>query len=115
MRIQRVLDSDIAMIFDECTPYPATRERGGATRCDLSLRWAERSKRAHEGNRNALFGIVQGGMYEALRDESLARARATSASTATRSAACRSASRRHDMLRILRTLRRACRRSSRAT
>ena len=71
MRIQRVLDSDIAMIFDECTPYPAD-ERAAGDSMRLSLRWAERSKRAHEGNRNALFGIVQGGMHEALRDESLA-------------------------------------------
>ena len=71
MRIQRVLNADIAMIFDECTPYPADeREAGESMR--LSLRWAERSKRAHEGNPNALFGIVQGGMHEALRDASLA-------------------------------------------
>src|SRR5450830_178597 len=71
MRIQRVLNADIAMIFDECTPYPADeREAGDSMR--LSLRWAERSKRSHEGNPNALFGIVQGGMYENLRDESLA-------------------------------------------
>ncbi len=71
MRIQRVLDSDIAMIFDECTAYPATREEA-ATSMRLSLRWAARSKAAHAGNPNALFGIVQGGMHEALRDESLA-------------------------------------------
>ena len=71
MRIQRVLDSDIVMIFDECTGYPATREQA-ADSMRLSLRWAERSKRAHQGNTNALFGIVQGGMYEDLRDESLA-------------------------------------------
>jgi queuine tRNA-ribosyltransferase len=71
MRIQRVLNSDIVMIFDECTPYPATlREAADSMR--LSLRWAARSKSAHEGNPNALFGIVQGGMYEDLRDESLA-------------------------------------------
>jgi queuine tRNA-ribosyltransferase len=70
MRIQRVLDSDVAMIFDECTPYPAD-ERQAAESMRLSLRWAERSRRAHEGNPNALFGIVQGGMYETLRDESL--------------------------------------------
>jgi queuine tRNA-ribosyltransferase len=70
MHIQRVLDSDIAMVFDECTPHPAT-ETQAADSMRLSLRWAERSKRAHEGNRNALFGIVQGGMYERLRDESL--------------------------------------------
>ena len=71
MRIQRVLNSDVVMIFDECTPYPATREEA-AKSMRMSLRWAERSKKAHEGNPNALFGIVQGGMYENLRDESLA-------------------------------------------
>jgi queuine tRNA-ribosyltransferase len=71
MRIQRVLDADIVMVFDECTPYPASeRDTGESMR--LSLRWAERSKRAHEGNPNALFGIAQGGMVEHLRDESLA-------------------------------------------
>ncbi|MCU0804875.1 MAG: tRNA guanosine(34) transglycosylase Tgt [Burkholderiales bacterium] len=71
MRIQGVLDSDIAMIFDECTPYPAG-EREAADSMRLSLRWAARCKTAHAGNPNALFGIVQGGMYEDLRDESLA-------------------------------------------
>jgi queuine tRNA-ribosyltransferase len=71
MRIQRVLDSDIAMVFDECTPYPADAAVAGES-MRLSLRWAERSKRAHRGNANALFGIVQGGMHERLRDESLA-------------------------------------------
>ncbi len=71
MRIQRVLDSDIVMVFDECTPYPATLEQARDS-MRLSLRWAERSKQAHHGNPNALFGIVQGGMYEELRDESLA-------------------------------------------
>ena len=71
MRIQGVLNSDIAMIFDECTPYPAT-EREAAESMRLSLRWAARSKAAHEGNPNALFGIVQGGMFEYLRNESLA-------------------------------------------
>ena len=71
MRIQRVLNSDVAMIFDECTPYPAD-ERQAAASMRLSLRWAERSRRAHEGNPNAVFGIVQGGMHERLRDESLA-------------------------------------------
>lgn len=69
MRIQRVLNSDIVMIFDECTPYPATPEQARDS-MRLSLRWAERSKRAHEGNANALFGIVQGGMYGTLRRES---------------------------------------------
>jgi queuine tRNA-ribosyltransferase len=70
MHIQRVLNSDVVMVFDECTPFPAT-EQQAADSMRLSLRWAERSRRAHEGNSNALFGIVQGGMYEALRDESL--------------------------------------------
>jgi len=72
MHIQRVLNSDIVMIFDECTPYPMD-EAGSAASMRLSLRWAERCRRAHaqEGNPNLLFGIVQGGMYEALRDESL--------------------------------------------
>jgi queuine tRNA-ribosyltransferase len=69
MRIQRVLDSDVVMIFDECTPYPAT-ERQAADSMQLSLRWAERSKRAHEGNDAALFGIVQGGVYPGLRERS---------------------------------------------
>ena len=69
MRIQRVLDSDIAMIFDECTPYPADEETARAS-MELSLRWAERSRRAHEGNPNALFGIVQGSVYANLRRES---------------------------------------------
>ena len=71
MRIQRVLDSDIVMVFDECTPYPATYDAARESMC-LSLRWAERSKRAHADNPNALFGIVQGGVYEPLRDESVA-------------------------------------------
>jgi queuine tRNA-ribosyltransferase len=71
MRIQRTLNADIVMVFDECTPYPATPEEARLS-MELSLRWAERSKRGHEGNPNALFGIVQGGMYETLRDESLA-------------------------------------------
>jgi queuine tRNA-ribosyltransferase len=70
MRIQRELNSDIVMIFDECTPYPADLSHA-AESMRLSLRWAERSKRSHEGNANALFGIVQGGMHEALREESL--------------------------------------------
>ena len=71
MRIQRTLDSDIVMVFDECTGYPATRDEV-ASSMGLSLRWAQRSKAAHAGNPNALFGIVQGGMHEDLRDESLA-------------------------------------------
>jgi queuine tRNA-ribosyltransferase len=69
MRIQRVLDADIVMIFDECTAHPASRDEA-AQSMRLSLRWAARSKAAHEGNANAVFGIVQGGMHEDLRDES---------------------------------------------
>jgi queuine tRNA-ribosyltransferase len=71
MRIQRVLNSDIVMVFDECTPYPTT-DQEAAESMRLSLRWAARSKAAHGENPNALFGIVQGGMFESLRDESLA-------------------------------------------
>jgi queuine tRNA-ribosyltransferase len=71
MRIQRVLDSDIVMVFDECTPYPATYDEARLS-MEMSLRWADRSKRAHADNANALFGIVQGGVYEPLRDQSLA-------------------------------------------
>jgi queuine tRNA-ribosyltransferase len=69
MRIQTVLDSDIAMVFDECTPYPAT-EAQAADSMRMSMRWAERSRKVFQG-RNLLFGIVQGGMYEPLREESL--------------------------------------------
>ncbi len=78
MRIQRSLNSDIAMVFDECTPYlvdgrPATHDEA-AQSMRMSLRWAKRSRQAFKDgeNPNALFGIVQGGMYEDLRDESLA-------------------------------------------
>ncbi|MDC3251108.1 tRNA guanosine(34) transglycosylase Tgt [Luminiphilus sp.] len=71
MSIQRSLGSDIVMIFDECTPYPAT-EAEARTSMELSLRWANRSKVAHGDNPAALFGIVQGGMYKNLREESLA-------------------------------------------
>ena len=70
MRIQKVLNSDIVMIFDECTPYPADHDQARQS-MELSLRWAERSKQAHADNPNALFGIIQGGMYEDLRDQSL--------------------------------------------
>jgi queuine tRNA-ribosyltransferase len=71
MRIQKVLNSDIVMIFDECTPFPATHKEANDS-MQLSLRWAKRSKDAHAGNSNALFGIIQGGMFEDLRDISLA-------------------------------------------
>ena len=70
MRIQKALNSDIVMVFDECTPYPATEEQARVS-MELSMRWAERSKRAHEGNANALFGIVQGSVYEPWREISL--------------------------------------------
>ncbi len=70
MQVQRDLGSDIVMIFDECTPYPADEARARES-MELSLRWAERSKTAHGDSPSALFGIVQGGMYEGLRSESL--------------------------------------------
>jgi queuine tRNA-ribosyltransferase len=79
MRIQHALDSDIVMIFDECTPYPAT-ETQVRTSMELSLRWAERSRRAFDDlNRarakppNALFGIVQGGTFPQWRKVSAQR------------------------------------------
>ncbi len=78
MRIQTTLDSDIAMIFDECTPYliggiPVSESLARES-MELSLRWAARSRRAFDalGNRNALFGIVQGGVHESLRQRSAA-------------------------------------------
>lgn len=71
MQVQRDLGSDIVMIFDECTPYPATPEQAESS-MQLSLRWAERSKQAHQGNASALFGIVQGGMYADFREQSAA-------------------------------------------
>lgn len=70
MAVQQALGADVIMVFDECTPYPATEEQARAS-MELSLRWAQRSKAAHAGP-GALFGIVQGGMYENLRRESLA-------------------------------------------
>ncbi|PKM07939.1 MAG: tRNA guanosine(34) transglycosylase Tgt [Gammaproteobacteria bacterium HGW-Gammaproteobacteria-4] len=71
MHIQRVLGSDIVMIFDECTPYPASEAQATAS-MELSLRWAARSALAHQGNDAALFGIVQGGTFPALRSRSAA-------------------------------------------
>ncbi|WP_339340150.1 tRNA guanosine(34) transglycosylase Tgt [uncultured Oceanicoccus sp.] len=71
MRVQRDLGSDIVMIFDECTPFPATHQEAEDSMA-LSLRWAKRSKAAHGDNPSALFGIVQGGMYEDLRRQSMA-------------------------------------------
>jgi len=70
MDIQRMLGSDIVMAFDECTPYPATAEEARQS-MELSMRWAQRSKDAHGDNSSALFGIIQGGVYPDLRQESL--------------------------------------------
>ena len=70
MQVQRALGADIVMVFDECTPYPAT-ETEARSSMELSLRWAQRSRAAHADNPAALFGIVQGGMYEDLRRASL--------------------------------------------
>lgn len=70
MQVQASLGSDIVMIFDECTPYPATHEEARES-MELSLRWALRSKAAHGDNPSALFGIIQGGMYSDLRERSL--------------------------------------------
>jgi queuine tRNA-ribosyltransferase len=72
MQIQRALGSDVAMVFDECTPYPATESQARES-MELSLRWSERSRRAWdaEPGKGVLFGIVQGGMHEALRNASL--------------------------------------------
>lgn len=69
MQVQRELGSDIVMIFDECTPYPADFATAQAS-MELSLRWALRSKTAHGDNPNALFAIVQGGMHPVLRQQS---------------------------------------------
>jgi queuine tRNA-ribosyltransferase len=71
MAVQRALGSDIVMIFDECTPFPATYEQARDS-MQLSLRWAERSRVAHGDSPAALFGIVQGGVYSDLRLESIA-------------------------------------------
>jgi len=70
MAVQRSLGSDIVMIFDECTPYPATAAEAQKS-MELSLRWAKRSRAAHGDSPSALFGIIQGGMYPELRQRSL--------------------------------------------
>ncbi len=70
MAVQRSLGSDVVMIFDECTPYPATEQEARLS-MERSLRWAERSREAHGTSPSALFGIVQGGMYPELRERSL--------------------------------------------
>ncbi len=69
MAVQAALGSDIVMCFDECTPYPAS-EKQAAESMQMSMRWAARCREAHGDSRSALFGIVQGGMYEALRQQS---------------------------------------------
>lgn len=72
MQIQKSLNSDIVMQFDECTPYPATYSEADKS-LELSLRWGERCINEHQklGNKNALFGIIQGSMYRDLREKSL--------------------------------------------
>jgi queuine tRNA-ribosyltransferase len=91
MAVQRALGSDIVMIFDECTPYPASEDEARRS-MELSLRWAARSKQAHEGNKAALFAIVRAACTR--RSACARRANSSpSASTATPSAACRWASR----------------------
>ena len=77
MQVQRDLDADVVMIFDECTPFPATEPEARKS-MELSLRWAARSRAEFDRQQNphALFGIVQGGMYESLRHESAAGLRA---------------------------------------
>jgi queuine tRNA-ribosyltransferase len=70
MAVQRALGADIVMIFDDCTPYPATHDQARAS-MEMSLRWAARSRAAHGDNPALLFGIVQGGMYADLRRASL--------------------------------------------
>lgn len=69
MAVQRSLGSDVVMAFDECTPYPVDKARAEAS-MHLSMRWAARSKQAHAENPNALFGIVQGGVFADLRQAS---------------------------------------------
>jgi queuine tRNA-ribosyltransferase len=69
MAVQAALGSDIVMCFDECTPYPAT-EKEALESMEMSMRWAARCRQAHGSSTSALFGIVQGGMYEGLRQQS---------------------------------------------
>jgi queuine tRNA-ribosyltransferase len=122
MQIQTVLNSDIVMQFDECTPYDTrrasltTEAQEARSSMELSLRWAARSKAefARLANPNALFGIVQGGMFENLREASLA-ALVELDCPATRWAASAWASPRTRCCASWRTRRTACRRTSRAT
>ena len=92
--VQTALDADIVMVFDECTPYPAS-EAVARNSMELSARWAARSRVEFDrlGNANALFGIVQGGTWPRAPRRFAGRADRASASTATRSAGSRSASR----------------------
>ena len=69
MAVQAALGSDIVMCFDECTPYPATEQQASDS-MEMSMRWAARCREAHGQSKSALFGIVQGGMYEGLRQQS---------------------------------------------
>ena len=68
--MQHILDAEIIMVFDDCTPYPCS-EKDASDSMKLSLKWADRSKKSHGKNKNALFGIIQGGMYPGLREDSL--------------------------------------------
>ena len=70
IKMQHILNAEIIMVFDECTPYPCS-EKDASDSMKLSLKWADRSKKSHGKNKNALFGIIQGGMYPGLREDSL--------------------------------------------
>ena len=70
VKMQHILDAEIIMVFDDCTPYPCS-EKDALDSMMLSLKWADRSKKSHGKNKNALFGIIQGGMYPGLREDSL--------------------------------------------
>lgn len=72
MEIQEIIGSDIAMVFDECLPYPSTKVEAQNS-LDITVAWAKRCKAAHKLKKQAVFGIVQGGMYKDLRKESLER------------------------------------------
>ena len=70
VKMQHILDAEIIMVFDDCTPYPCS-EKAASDSMKLSLKWADRSKKSHGKNKNAWFGIIQGGMYPGLREDSL--------------------------------------------
>ena len=70
VKMQHILDAEIIMVFDDCTRYPCS-EKYASDSMKLSLKWADRSKKSHGKNKNALFGIIQGGMYPGLREDSL--------------------------------------------